>query len=226
MKRIPILFISLVALTGCTAAIPAKQETVEKKSAAVQYAGSNGDCRAQAESKLKLFDRPDTYPISDQERNNARTALFSECMKAHEPQVAGTPKSDTQQANAQDAAALATLSPAAGEKPPAPANAAVTYPSGSTVIMVQGSEVSSLNPAAGGNPQQSGATGPYPPGATVVVVQAPAVAAPPARPAASLPAPLARPVAVPAQNPAASSKTLPVAATNPDTQELEQVLTK
>ena len=38
-------------------------------------------------------------------------------MNAHEPIIAGTPKSDTQQASTQDVAALAALKPAAGAIP-------------------------------------------------------------------------------------------------------------
>ena len=56
--------LSLLALAACAA--PPKPQ-VAQKPVNDQYAG-NGFCGAEADRKLRLFDRPDTYPISDQEK--------------------------------------------------------------------------------------------------------------------------------------------------------------
>src|SRR5271155_188635 len=73
------------------------------------YASSGQDCNSRAQSRMSMYDRPDTYPISDQERHDAFLALYSACMHEHNWQVAGPVH-----APANDASQLAALSPAAG----------------------------------------------------------------------------------------------------------------
>ena len=45
------------------------------------YVSDRDDCRSRAESRLSLYNQPDTYPISSKEKNNALLALFDECMR-------------------------------------------------------------------------------------------------------------------------------------------------
>lgn len=215
--RIATLF-TLLALSACGSVFwpntSSKPEAAKPVVNATAY--NNTDCAAQADNKLKMFDRPDTYPLSPQERNNARDALYSECVKGKNSQIAGTYKSDTQQN--QDVASLAALSPAAGGNPANGAGRVTTsnYP-GSTVVMIQGndaSQLASLSPSAGGGAtNQSGLAGAYP-GATVVVVEAPSAGAPAPRQAPVMPAALARPVpiAAQAQKPVTVANSTPAAA--------------
>jgi hypothetical protein len=211
------LVVTLFALSACGSvfwpATSSKPEAAKPVVNATAY--NNRDCAAQADSKLKLFDRPDTYPISAEERNNARDALYSECVNGKNSQIAnnGAYKSDTQ--TPQSMASLANLSPAAGGNATTGAGRVSTtsYP-GQTVVTIQGNDPASLanlSPSAGGNATQGNIAGAYP-GATVVVVQSPTAAAPAPRPAPVMPTALARPVPVAAQ----AQKSVTVANTNPN----------
>ncbi len=223
----------LAAVSACSSSTSQRPTTQQS------YIESRNDCLQQADKKLGLFDRPDTYPISDEERKNARMALFSECMNGPNSQVAGT--APTTQAPQQIASKdLGALSPAAGgNKPPqipptgavqnanTPANIYSTP--GGTVIVLQSqnaqaanpntkdvSGLAALSPSSGGNkpPQTDNLNASYP-GATVVVVQGAAAATPqpayrPALPVAiPVPAP-ASAAAAPANAPAAAAKTAAV----------------
>jgi hypothetical protein len=143
-----------------------------------EYAVS-GDCRAQAENRLALIDKPSTYPLSEQEKNNALIALYSEC--SHEHQTIAM------DSGAQDAARFAALAPAAGGNMRSPyyaSTAGVTATPG--VMVIRGNDASqfaALSPASGGLPAEAYAA--VPPGAyanafggnaaspSVVVVESP-----------------------------------------------------
>lgn len=166
MKNRLILALSLVSLVAACA--PAHDQQA-KNVPAKDVAFSNVEqCKAQASSRLSLFDRPSTYPISAAEKSNAYSALYSECMKTYEVQATG-PKPNFDLAQATNAAGLANLSPAAGGNSAAK-SAATTLPNG--VVVIDMAQFANLSPAAGGG-VAGVANGVSGNGSTVVVVQAP-----------------------------------------------------
>jgi hypothetical protein len=216
MKHLPATSLALAALlacTGCgqaanpfspsywhsTSPQPVQAQKVPSQNSApgasMSYASDEGGCSTQAKNRLAMFDRPSTYPISDSERNDGYQALYSECMREHNWQVAGPAHSPITLAGANGASQFAALSPAAGGPAPGQVMPAVNTGStivssssvpGATVLVIGGNSatdaaaLSSLSPSAGGNSA-------YPANATVVLVQSqPAVAA--ATPAGYYPA--------------------------------------
>ncbi len=130
MNRRVIITVALLSSLTMACSMPALNQ--EAKKPPVQAAATtNGDaCQTRANSRLALFDKPDTYPISADEKRNAYLALYNECMKEYEVQVA-SPKPNFEYAQANDAG-LASLSPAAGGNMAGkPAN---NYPPGVVVI--------------------------------------------------------------------------------------------
>lgn len=182
MPRKIILFplLSLFAV-ACAPVAPNQNAKTPPVQAA---ATTNGEqCQARAKSRLSLFDRPDTYPINDNEKRNAYLALYNECMRAYEVQVA-SPKPGFEYV-ADNNAGLASLSPAAGGNTSSSTptrGGIITYANGTTVI--DPAQLANLAPAAGGK-SVSGVNG-----STVVVVQG-------AAPAVAYPAPPTRPSAIP-----------------------------
>lgn len=120
-------------------------------------------CKTHADKRFSLFDRPDAYPVSVEERRNAKQALFTECMKQYDVQVA-SPKPGFQVSPA--GSELAGLSPAAGgDKNGQPKGGVISYPNGT--IVIDTAHLGSLTPAAGGKVGTATSGG-----STVVVVQA------------------------------------------------------
>jgi hypothetical protein len=179
MKRLSILL--LLACTACgqmpftshdsAAAKPAPKQNVVASGPSYQYDGQ--DCNSRAQNRMAMYDRPDTYPISNQQRSDAYQALYSACMREHNWQVAGPMHSP-----ANDASQFAAMSPAAGGTRSA---GATTVTAGNTVIStssvpgatilvigdnkgINPSQLSSLSPSAGGGSAQN---------ATVVMLQSP-----------------------------------------------------
>jgi hypothetical protein len=200
---------ALLALAACMPQHPqsAQRQSPQQNGAQpVVYASDDHACGARAQSRMGMYDRPDTFPISDQERHDAYLALYSSCMRERNWQVAGPAR-----APGSDVAQLANLAPAAGGgKPPANSitagNSVISTSSvpGATVIVIgggkdQASQLAALNPSSGGA---------YPPNATVLLVQ-PQAATPmmPAR-APTMPA-AALPVAVPLPAPATAKAVMP-----------------
>jgi hypothetical protein len=183
MKRF--LVIALFACAGCGqmpqmpflsqhGAASASQQQAPKQTTALSggpsYALDGQDCNARANSRMGMYDRPDTYPISDQERRDAFQALYSACMREHNWQVAGPVHAPTN-----DATQLAALSPAAGGygargNTVTAGNTIISSSSvpGATILVIGGnggasaSQLSSLSPSSGGALPQN---------ATVVMVQ-------------------------------------------------------
>lgn len=155
----------------------APQENTAMRAADGGYSMDGFGCKSQATKRLSMYDRPDTYPLSDQERQDAFGALYSECMREHNWQVASPARTAQPTYAANSAAQFANLSPAAGGNVATTANAGNTIVSstsvpGATVVVIGGTkeanaaQLSSLSPSAGGN-----GTAP-----TVVMVQQPQVA--------------------------------------------------
>lgn len=166
----------------------------------------NAQCETQAKSRLALFDRPDTYPVSDEEKRNAYQALFSQCMKSFEKTIA-SPKPDFDMAAANAPADLANLSPAAGGSSPRAADkpGAVTYSNGLMII-----DTTQLGKAGTQGKAGTAITGGAA-GSTVVVVQAP-----PSTSISYPPAPAA-PAAIPVAGAAPSmAEGIPASAASPE----------
>lgn len=193
------------------------------------YALDMQNCNGQASKRLTMFEKPDTFPVSEKEHQDAYQALYSECMREHNWQVAG-PVHSAPTVATNDAAQLAALSPAAGGNAAArgttvnAGNTTVSSSSvpGATVVVIGGNssnkditaQLSSLSPSAGGSSTQ----GQNP---TVVMIQSPQN--PPAvvpayyayaQPAAPLPVAVpVPPIAhAPAAAPQAQATSSPVAA--------------
>jgi len=201
MKRSlsPVIVLALFACAGCSQnpfTTHSTPQVAQQKTVQTNYASDGQDCNARAQSRMTMYDKPDTYPISDTERHDAYLALYSACMREHSWQVAGPVH-----APATDASKFANLSPAAGGSQHASSttvnagNMQVSTSSmpGATVVVIGGNketpaQLSSLSPASGGSsPSQN---------STVVFVQSP--------PAPSAPSPVAAyapttplPVAIP-----------------------------
>jgi hypothetical protein len=148
MKRTSRLYITgLLILLCCTACAQMQSMMPHGSTAQAQpphptttvaansYGSDNQMCSGIAQKRLSLYDRPDTYPISDKERGDAYKALYSECMSEHNWQVAG------------NAAPYAALSPSAGSNNPVHG---VPLP-GSVVADGGAASYAALSPAAGGN---------------------------------------------------------------------------
>lgn len=165
MNRSVILALSLMSLmAACT---PAREQQAKSAPAKEVAATNAGQCQAQATNRLALFDKPSTYPISADEKRNAYSALYNECMKTYDVQAA-SPKPNFDLAQANNAAVLANLSPAAGGNAPAKSSV-TTLPNG--VVVIDTAQFANLSPAAGG--RVAGVTnGMSGNGSTVVVVQA------------------------------------------------------
>jgi hypothetical protein len=148
MKNSLCLSLSVLALmSGCAqmqsmmpGSKPAQAQTDQQPHqtlAANPYASDNQACSSKAQSRMGMYDRPDTYPISDQERKDAYQALYASCMNEHNWQVAGPAHGSATYANtgsttyANNAVPYANLSPAAG---------------GNNVA-----QYATLSPSAGGN---------------------------------------------------------------------------
>lgn len=160
----------LVIASLAAACSPAIDQTAKQPPVQAASTTEGGACKDKAEQRLKLFDKPDTYPISENEKRNAYLALYNECMKEYEPKVA-TAKPNFEYAPGGVASELAGLSPAAGgnNANAQPKGGIITYPNGTMVIDT--SQLANLSPAAGGGkvPANVSTTGN---GSTVVVVQA------------------------------------------------------
>lgn len=174
MKRL--LVIALFALGACTQMSSSQQAAKPQQSTVLSggpsYALDGADCNGRANSRMAMYDRPDTYPISDQERKDAFQALYSACMREHNWAVAG-PVHVPANTNY---ASLAGLSPAAGGNAPGKpttitaGNTIVSSTSipGATVLVIGGTggtnaaQLSSLSPSSGGA---------FPQNATVVMLQ-------------------------------------------------------
>ncbi len=218
-SRVSVIIVPLLCLLATGCAMPNMSDVTGKKENPEQQArelaaSREGGCQSQAKERLALFDRPDTYPVSAEEKNNAFQALYTQCLKSYEV-TTNTPKPNFEVAAAAGAD-LAHLSPAAGGNAKPADKGAVTYSNG--MMIIDTSKLTGLSPAAGGTPAAGTAvssTGPG--GSTVVVVQAPpsatAIAYPPA-PAgpAAIPMaptqPAAQPVAPPVQQAAAPKPTM------------------
>ncbi len=169
-SRVSVIMLPLLSLlvTGC--AMPKMPDIMGKKEDSEQQlnASREGQCTSQAKERLALFDRPDTYPVSEDEKRNAYQALYTQCLKSFEV-TAATPKPNFDVAANQNLD-LANLSPAAGGAPK-PANAgAVTYSNG--MMIIDTSKLTGLSPAAGA-PAGTAVASQGPNNSTVVVVQAP-----------------------------------------------------
>src|SRR5262249_46452494 len=79
------------------------------------YVADRDECRTSSESQATVYSQPESFPLSDKDRNTALLQLFCECMKGRDWKVAGCPK------------------------PPAPptAVAAAPAPAAPTVVVVQ-----------------------------------------------------------------------------------------
>lgn len=184
-SRVSVIALPLLCLLATGCAMPKMPDVTGKKEDNQQQvaASREGQCQSQAKDRLTLFDRPDTYPVSEEEKRNAYQALYTQCLKSFEV-TAATPKPNFELAAAASANAdLANLSPAAGGAPKPADKGAVTYSNG--MMIIDTSKLAGLSPAAGGTATAGTAvssTGPN--GSTVVVVQAPpsatAIAYPPA----------------------------------------------
>jgi hypothetical protein len=179
-----------------------KQPTAEEIAA-----GNTQQCQTRAKSRLSLFDRPDTYPISAEEKNNAYQALYNECMKEFDVQVANTPKPHFETVAANTDANLANLSPAAGGASSAQEQKSpITYSNG--MMIIDTSQLGKSNPAAG-TAVTTGANG-----STVVVVQAP-----PSTTSITYPPAPTGPAAIPVEGkmiqPATNATAKPAVAPNP-----------
>jgi hypothetical protein len=177
MSRHVSVLVSLISLLAF-ACSPLLDRATKNPSAQEVAATNASQCQTHAKSRLSLFDRPDTYPISETEKQNAYQALYHECMRKYDVQIAGAKPGFEVAANTP--AELAQLSPAAGMK-----KGFTAYPSGVTVI--DAAQFATLSPASGGTiPGITSATSGS--GSTVVVIQAPPAtpssAATPARQAA------------------------------------------
>ena len=202
----------LLACSGCGQnpfAPPDKQAAAKPAPAATTTASAfsldGADCNSLATKRMALYDRPDTYPISDQQRKDAMLALYSACMREHNYQIAGPIPT-----SAADNSQLANLSPAAGGNMQPRTNANIinagnttvssTSVPGATVVVIGGNgqmtpqQLASIAPAAGGVNSASAQP-------TVVMVQNPQnnVVAVPVTPyrAAAAPLPVAVPLAPP-----------------------------
>ena len=184
MKRLVSVSIALFSLTACS--LHQTPEPMAKKPQVQAPAMASADtCQGRAQSRLSLFDKPDTFPISEEEKRNVYLSLYNECMKEYEVQVA-TAKPNFTYASQGMGAELAGLAPAAGGNNPSQQQAKggiITYPNGTMVIDT--AMLSGLSPSAGGQNRVTGITnsGGGQNGSTVVVVQAPSSAAAVAYPA-------------------------------------------
>src|SRR5262249_51928328 len=130
----------LVSVSGCATLFGGGGDK-QLSSSQMSYTDARNDCLMQTDKRLGAFDKPDTYPMSDDEKKNARVSLYAQCMQSKGINV-GTPKPvEVASENPKD---LAALSPAAG----APASGGTvilmgdgkpqTVPTGaSTVVVVQ-----------------------------------------------------------------------------------------
>lgn len=187
-SRVSVMIVPLLCLLATGCAMPKMSDVTGNKpdpeQEAKQVAASReGSCQSQAKERLSLFDRPDTYPVSAEEKNNAYQALYTQCLKSYEV-TANTPKPNFEVAAASTAGTdLANLSPAAGGNAKPANNGAVTYANG--MMIIDTARLTGLSPAAGGTPAAGTAVSSTggPNGSTVVVVQAPpsatAIAYPP-----------------------------------------------
>lgn len=185
-SRVSVMIVPLLCLLATGCAMPKMPDIMGKKADPEQQAkelasSREGGCQSQAKERLSLFDRPDTYPVSAEEKNNAYQALYTQCLKSYEV-TANTPKPNFEVAAASTAGAdLANLSPAAGGNAKPANNGAVTYSNG--MMIIDTARLTGLSPAAG-NPVGTAVSSTGPNGSTVVVVQAPpsatAIAYPPA----------------------------------------------
>jgi len=75
-------FISLLLLVAC------------KDITHVQtgYVADRDECRGKAENNAGVYSQPESYALSDRERNTALLQLFCECMRDKDWKVAGCPK--------------------------------------------------------------------------------------------------------------------------------------
>ncbi|MEI6730157.1 MAG: hypothetical protein WCL30_02770, partial [Pseudomonadota bacterium] len=49
------------------------------------YADRDSDCRQQANKRIELYNKPDSYEINEKEKANALLALYSQCMREEDP---------------------------------------------------------------------------------------------------------------------------------------------
>jgi len=97
------------------------------------YVSDRDECRSHSENNVGVYSQPESYPLSDKERNSALLQLFCECMKDKEWKVAGCPKPATTTASTpapataptvvivQSPAAQPAVLPAPPPAPPPPA---------------------------------------------------------------------------------------------------------
>lgn len=181
MSRVSSVILFSLMLAACSNPF---DKTAEKKPSAQEIATANeAECKGRAESRLKLFDRPDTYPISPNEKKNAYLSLYNECMKGFETQIVSGKPGFEHAALMAENSNLANLSPAAGGTAGPAQQGVTTLPNG--VVVIDPTRLTALSPAAGGVT----ATGS---GSTVVVVQAP-----PSSTSITLPPIPAQPVSIP-----------------------------
>lgn len=213
MNRLVSGVLSIVSVAAMTACNPVPDQNAKTPPTQDSASASGVACQSRANSRLALFDRPSTYPISAEEKRNAYLALYNECMREYEPKIA-TAKPNFTYAPGGSAAELAAMSPAAGgaANPAAPKGGIIAYANGTTVIDT--AQLANLSPAAGGKVAGvPGVTTSTANGATVVVVQSGAVA--PMLPPAAPPPPT-RPAAVPvASGPVPTAPTAQTAPTQP-----------
>jgi len=128
---------------------------------------ARGECNTLAQRRMAMYDRPDTFPMSDKERYDAYLALYTECERDKNGQTAlvpthGVPVNETSASASQ----LSALSPAAGGNniPHSDntstvnvGNTTVSSSSipGATVVVIGGSketaaQLSGLSPSSGG----------------------------------------------------------------------------